>query len=569
MADSVSLHLIDLAVFALYMVVAVGLGLWVARKGKDTAQSYFLGNKTIPWFVVGSSMVAADISSEQFISNVSGAYKYGIVLAAGDWNAWIIYSLLLFIFLPYYVRTGIYTMPEFLERRYNAACRYIFAVVSIFGFVAAINAGALYSGGLMLDSFFGDDLARVMPKFVLFGQPISPVIWYIVFFAVTTGIYTIYGGLRSAAWTDFLQIIILLFAGFLVPVLALRHVGNWSAFISEHPEHFQVFKPPTHKPFPFTGVFTGFLSVGIWYSCTSQHMVQRVLSAKDEWNARIGVVCAGFLHTIMPFFFIIPGIIALKMFPNLPHPDRAYLALVKELIPTGLKGLLLAGMAAALMSHVSAVLNSASTIITIDLYKKLMNREVTEHQQVRFGRWSGAVVLLVSIGFAIYFTTSETTLFEKIQTVFFFIAPPFAVVFTLGVLWRRANGIAASMTIILGFVFTGALKFFELLGPEDPQRPLSWHPSWLNYNTFNHRAIVAWLFCMAVMITTSLLTAPPPEEKTEGIIWNKSYLSLPPGEQQKYRGLKDWRMWWALFVGIILSIYGFFLWYRFQHPWKL
>src|SRR5205085_1178478 len=154
---SVSLHLIDLAVFALYMVVSVALGLWVARKGKQTTQSYFLGNKTIPWFVVGCSMVAADISSEQFISNVSGAYKFGIVLAAGDWNVWIIYSLLIFIFLPYYVRTGIYTMPEFLERRYNAACRYIFAIASIIGFIVAINAGALYSGGLMLDSFFGED----------------------------------------------------------------------------------------------------------------------------------------------------------------------------------------------------------------------------------------------------------------------------------------------------------------------------------------------------------------------------------------------------------------------------
>src|SRR5258708_28000367 len=207
---SVSLHLMALAVFALYMVVSVGLGLWVARKGKQTAQSYFLGNKTIPWFVVGCSMVAADISSEQFISNVSGAYKFGIVLAAGDWNAWIIYSLLLFIFLPYYVRTGIYTMPEFLERRYNAACRYIFAVVSIFGFVAAINAGALYSGGLMLDSFFGDDLARVMPKLVLFSQPISPVFWYIIFFDLTTDIYQISGGLSSAQGHTFLQILFLL-----------------------------------------------------------------------------------------------------------------------------------------------------------------------------------------------------------------------------------------------------------------------------------------------------------------------------------------------------------------------
>src|SRR6266446_4320272 len=451
MNHHVTLNLIDLGVFALYMAATIALGFWVARKGRDTAQGYFLGNKTIPWFVIGASMVAADISSEQFISNVGGAYKHGIVLAAGDWNAWIIYSLLILIFLPFYIRSGVYTMPEFLERRYNSTCRYIFAIASIVGFVAAINAGALYSGGIMLDSFFGEDLARVMPKIILFGNPVSPVVWYIVFFSATTGVYTIYGGLKSAAWTDFMQIIVLLFAGFLVPVLALRHVGDLSAFIHADPERFQMFKPPTHKIFPFTGVFTGFLSVGIWYSCTSQHMVQRVLSAKNEWHARVGVVCAGFLHVIMPFFFIVPGILAFKMFPNLPHPDQAYLILVKELIPTGLKGLLLAGMAAALMSHVSAVLNSASTIITIDLYKKLMKREVTEAQQVRFGRWSGAVVLLASIWIAIYFTTTTTTLFEKIQTVFFFIAPPFAVIFTLGVLWKRANGTAAVVTIAAGF----------------------------------------------------------------------------------------------------------------------
>ena len=552
-----SLHFLDLAVFVLYMIATITLGFWVARKGKNTAQGYFLGNKTIPWFVIGSSMVAADISSEQFISNTSAAYKFGIVPAAGDWNAWIIYSLLILIFLPYYIRTGIYTMPEFLERRYNTACRYIFAVASVIGFIAAINAGALYSGGIMLDSFFGDDLSKFMPKLSLFGAPISPVIWYIVFFAVTTGVYTIYGGLKSAAWTDFMQIIVLLVAGFLVPVLALRHAGDLSAFIHENPERFQMFKPPTHKVFPFTGVFTGFLSVGIWYSCTSQHIVQRVLAAKDEWNARVGVVCAGFLHIIMPFFFIVPGVIAFKLYPNLANSDEAYLILVKQLIPTGLKGLLLAGMAAALMSHVSAVLNSASTIITIDLYKKLTEREVTEEQQVRFGRWSGAIVLLASIWIAIYFTNTTTTLFEKIQTVFFFIAPPFAVIFTLGVLWRRATTTAAIATIVAGFAFSSALSFYK---PHD--RPLLG-----DYNTFNHRALVAWIFCMTVMIITSLLTDPPPREKTDGIIWNKSFLTLPPDEQQKYRGLKDWRVWWGIFVGIVLCIYAFFIWYRIRNPW--
>src|SRR5437762_3439402 len=396
-AGHATLNAVDLAVFGIYMLATIALGFWVARRGKETAQGYFLGNKTIPWFVIGSSMVAADISSEQFISNVGGAYKHGIVLAAGDWNAWIIYTLLILVFLPYYVRTGVSTMPEFLERRYNSACRYIFAIASVAGFVAAINAGALYSGGIMLDSFFGADLARVLPKISLFGSEVSPVVLYIIFFAATTGLYTIYGGLKSAAWTDFMQIIILLFAGFLVPVLALRHAGGLGAFIQQDPERFQMFKPPSHPVFPVTGVFTGFLSVGIWYSCTSQHIVQRVLSAKDEWHARVGVVCAGFLHIIMPFFFIVPGVLAFKMFPNLAHPDQAYLLLVKELIPTGLKGLLLAGMAAALMSHVSAVLNSSSTIITIDLYKKLMKREVTEHQQVYFGRWSGVAVLAAKI----------------------------------------------------------------------------------------------------------------------------------------------------------------------------
>src|SRR6478735_6312488 len=264
MNGHVSLHFVDILIFAVYMIGIVAIGFWVARKGKNTAQGYFLGNKTIPWFVIGTSMVAADISSEQFISNVGGAYKHGIVLAAGDWNAWIIYSLLILVFLPYYVRTGIYTMPEFLERRYNPACRYIFAVASIVGFVAAINAGALYSGGIMLDSFFRDGLAQHLPDLSRWFPHVQrmPAIIYIIFFAVTTGLYTIYGGLKSAAWTDLLQMVILLVAGFLVPVLALKHINGLPQFITDNNEHFQVFKPVTHHPFPVTGVFTGFLSVG-------------------------------------------------------------------------------------------------------------------------------------------------------------------------------------------------------------------------------------------------------------------------------------------------------------------
>jgi SSS family solute:Na+ symporter len=535
-----NLHPIDFVVFAGYILLTVALGFWVARRGKQTSRSYFLGDNRIPWYVVGASMVATDISSEHFIANVGGAYQHGIVLAAGSWNSWIIYSLLIWVFLPYYVRTGIFTMPEFLERRYNACCRYIFAVFLIIGYVVAIIGGSLYAGGLAMESIFGLNLR-----------------YGIVFFALATGAYTIYGGLTSASWTDFVQMIVLLVAGFVVPVLALTHAGNLMPLVREFPEKFQVFHPPTHKPFPFTGVFTGFLTVGIWYSCASQHMVQRVLSAKDEWHARMGVVTAGFLHIITPFFFIVPGIVAFKLFPNLDRPDQAYLHLVKTLVPTGLKGLILAGLAAALMSTLSTVLNSTSTLLTMDIYKKLLNPGVTEEQQVQFGRWIGAIALAVSVFVAFGYATSKVPLFVKVQNVFFYIAPPFAVVFTLGILWRRANGTAALATIVLGFIFTWLLDtwLFPTISFLQP------------YNTYLHRALLAWVFCMAVMILVSTLTAAPPAEKTNGIIWTPSYAALPAELQARYCGWKDFRIWWLLFVSIVLSIYGFFIWYRIQHPW--
>jgi solute:Na+ symporter, SSS family len=539
MNSTIPLGTIDLAVFAVYMVVTVALGFLVAGRHRQTAKGYFLGDRRLPWYVVATSMIAADISSDDLIANAGGAYQYGIVLGAGSWNAWIIYSLLIWIFLPYYVRSGIYTMPQFLERRYNAACRYIFAVALIVGYVAAILGGTLYAGGLALQSMLQMDLA-----------------WAIIFFGVTTGAYTIYGGLTSAAWTDFMQVALLLTAGILIPVLGLARVGGLDALMHEFPDKFQVFLPPTHERFPVTGVFTGFLTVGIWYSCTSQHMVQRVLGAKDEWHARMGVVGAGYLRIVTPLFFVLPGIIAFKLVPNLPRQDLAYLELVKELIPTGLRGLILAGMAAALMSNVSSVLNSASTLATMDLYGKLVRPKASEKELVRFGRFSGAAILLVSMLIGYYYSRQGESLYVQLQRVFFFLAPPFAVIFTVGLLWRRATATAALWTIGLGFAFTAFLVFYAFP-----------YVNWLRpYRTYQHPALVAWVFCMIVMIVVSLLTRPPPADKIDGIIWTPRYARLPPELRERYSGLADYRLWWLGFVLIILAIYGFFLWWRFQHP---
>lgn len=539
MKDAIQLGPIDLTIFAIYMIVAVALGFLVSRRGRTSSKAYFLGGKTLPWYVVATSMVAADVSAEHFIANAGVAYMYGVVPATGSWNTWIIYSLFIWIFLPYYVRTGLYTVPQFLERRYNAACRYIFSGSLIAGYIGAIISGSLFAGGVALQDMLN-----------------LPVVYGIIFFGVVTGAYTIYGGLKSAAWTDFMQIIVLGVGGVLVPILGLIKVGGFSHLIHEYPDKFQVFLPVTHERFPVTGVFTGFLTVGLWYSCTSQHIVQRVLAAKDEYNARMGVVGAGFLHIVTPFFFTVPGIIAFALYPNLPVRDAAYLTLVRTLIPTGLRGLILAAMAAALMSNLSSVLNSASTLVTIDFYKKFFRPDASEKQQVRFGQLSGTLILVVGIVIALYYSTQKDPLFVQVQRVFFFIAPPFAVIFSLGLLWKRANATGAIATVALGFPFSAfltlyAFPHFEFLRP---------------YNTYQHPALVSWFFCMTVMIVASLATSPPPKEKTEGIIWSAHYAALPADQRARYSGWKDWRLWWLLFIGIVLAIYGFFLWFRFQYP---
>ncbi len=535
----VALNHYELAIFAAYLLLTVAVGFLVSRGGRNTPKDYFMGDKRLPWYVVGTSMVATAISSDHFIAQVGAGYTNGIVIAAFGWNAWIVYTLLIWIFLPYYMRTGLYTMPEFLERRYNSAARYLFAIFCVLGYIFSLIAGPLYAGGLALQSMFGMNLVLA-----------------IVLLGVLTAAYTIYGGLKSAAWTDFMQMGVLLIGGIWVPLIGLSKVGGFMRLFHDLPQKFQVFHSPTHSLFPWTGVFTSFLSVGIWYNCTSQHIVQRCLAAKDEWNARMGVVSAGFLHIFLPALFVLPGIIAYKLMPHLPRPDQSYILMVESLVPQGLRGLILAAIAAALMSHLSSMINSTSTILTMDLYKRVVNPAASERRLVSFGRWSGAVVMALGILIALYFSTTQRSLFVLIQEGFAYIAPPFAVVFTTGLLWKRANGKAALATILLGFPFTIFLQFYlfthvAILGP---------------YANYLHRAFISWIFCMIVMISVSLLTPPPARRNTEGIIWSPAYAALPKLERLKYRGIRDLRLWWLIFIGIVLSIYGFFLWFRFQHP---
>ncbi len=237
--------------------------------------------------------------------------------------------------------------------------------------------------------------------------------------------------------------------------------------------------------------------------------------------------------------------------------------LVKTLIPTGLKGLVLAGMAAALMSTVSTVLNSTSALLTIDLYKRLVRPQASDREQVLFGMASGVVALVASVFIAFLFIESPESLFRLVQRILFFIAPPFSVVFLLGLLWRRANAVAAVATIVSGFLFLWLLQKGISFRSEIYLPPLWDAIPWITpyKQAYQHSALLTWVFCMIVMCATSLVTPPPPQEQVDRIIWNRSYLSLPPAERSRYDGWRDFRIWWLLFIVSVLAIYGFFLWF--------
>ncbi|MEO7651909.1 MAG: sodium/solute symporter, partial [Bryobacteraceae bacterium] len=430
---------LDLTLFVAYLIFNICLGIWVARRCTGGARDYFLAGDQLPWYAIGASIIAANISTEHFIGMVGTAYVTGFMLAHWEWGNIFTFSVLIWIFLPYYMRGGIYTMPEFLERRYNRTCRYLFAVCSLVLWIVAQMAVVMLAGAKALDGMFGID-AYVT----------------IIGLAVLAGSYTIYGGLISVAWTDLLQFVVVMIGGIIVAVVGLQRVGGPFALMHEFPDQFKLFYPATDKEFPWLGVYTGAFSIGIWYNCTNQFIVQRCLGARSEWDSRMGVIFAGFVQAFLPLLVVMPGIVAFKLFPGLPDPDQAYPKLVKELIPLGLGGIVMAGLASALMSHLSSVLNSSSTVFTMDLYKPLLGKgkEMSDDHLVRVGRISAFVILVIATLLALWFTRGKHSVFILLQDVGAWVAAPISVLFLLGVLWRRATTAAAVTVLLFGFPYT-------------------------------------------------------------------------------------------------------------------
>lgn len=533
------LHRLDMVLFIVYLALNIALGLWVARRKTGGTRGYFLAGDRLPWYAIGGSIIAANISTEHFIGMIGVAYAVGFVVAQWEWGNWFTFSALIWIFLPYYIRGGLYTMPEFLERRYNATCRYVFAVCSLVLWIVAQMAVVMLAGGKALKGMFGLD------------ETIT-----ILGLALLAGSYTIYGGLISVAWTDFLQFVVMMVGGLVVTVVGLHQVGGLSELMMAAPEKFKIIYPITDKDYPWFGVWTLFLSIGIWYNCTNQFIVQRCLGARSEWDARMGVVFAGFMKILLPLLVVVPGIVAFRLYPGLSDKDQAFPTLVRELVPVGLSGVVMAGLASGMLSHISSVLNSCSTVFTMDLYRPFFGRDKSEPHMVRVGRLSAFVILAVATGLALWFTRQKLGVFDLIQNVGAWVAAPIAAVFLLGVLWRGTTAWAATFVLFFAFPFTAFVEYYLF-------KQVSWlqpFDHWLN------RTFLVWASSMLLLVVLSWFTPAPSPDKIQGIIWSWDMAKLPEAERARHRGLRSLLLWWCLFIGVMAALYAYVIWFQFWGP---
>ena len=326
----------DFVIFIAFLVIVLAVGLVAARRRGGTKRDYYLAGDKLTWWMIGASMVAANVSSHHFVGVMGVAYHRGFVAMAIEWPSIVItFNALLFIFLPFYLRNGFYTVPEYLQRRYGGGARTVYSILVLVSYVFIEISAVLYMGAIAVQS--------------LLNVPA----WYtVIALAMLIGVYTIAGGLRSVVWTEILQLSVLLVGGLVLSIATIRAMGGWSAVMATSKD-WHLIMPYTDPDFPWTMFIGATLSIGVFYGATNQFMVQRVLAAKNEWHARMGVVFADYLKFLLPMIIIVPGLAARLLYPHLEKPDMVFPTLVQGLLPTGLVGLVLAALIAAVMSHVS------------------------------------------------------------------------------------------------------------------------------------------------------------------------------------------------------------------------
>ena len=495
---------LDWIVIALYFIVLIAIAIWVISKKQKDSEDYFLAGRNVGWFIVGASIFASNIGSEHLVGLAGAGAESGMPLAHYELHAWIV-LLLGWVFLPFYARSGVFTMPEFLEKRYNEKARWFLSIISLIGYILTKVSVSIYAGGIVFQALLDIDFWT--------GAVITLLI---------TGIYTVVGGMRAVVYTEALQSVILIMGAFAVTLIGLNHeaIGGWSGLREiVGNEHFNMWKPMDHPQYPWTGMVFGGAIVGIWYWCTDQYIVQRVLTAKNLTEGRRGAIWGGFLKILPVFLFLVPGMVAFALSKQgvlqYESPNEVLPVMVKTLLPDGIRGLVAAGLLAALMSSLASVFNSCSTLFTMDIYKKY-RPEAPEKELVSTGRIATAIIVVLGFAWIPVMKNAPGTLYDYLQSVQSYIAPPITVIFLLGIFHKRMNATGALATLYVGLfiglfrltldtmvTFTGQ-EFTGILGS-------------IAAIPFSHFCIVIFVICVGVLITVSLMTEKPSEAQLSGL----------------------------------------------------
>jgi len=608
-AESFTLAGWDYAAFGAFFVGLSIVGYLAGRKERAGADQYFLAGHRLPWYVVGGSFIASIISTEHFIGMLGVAVVNGVCVSMSEWNNVLAFTILIWVFIPFLLASGVFTTPEFLQRRFSPFLRQFFAVITILGNVLAFLAAVLYGGALAIQKLFEAELTRLtdrLPESVLppGSDPAELQLWFsIVVLGIVAGMWAIYGGLSSVAWTDLFTVCVMVGGGITVTLLGLDAragqrgalwdgvetviernqaiEGPWREAVAvnapnlagtETYNRLSVIQPASHPTHPWPAMLLGVFSIGIWYNVLNQFMIQRVLGARDGYHARMGIVFAGFLKVLMPAIVVLPGLVVFAMHPEIlmirpwadvkPTADQSYVHLIQTLVPVGLRGLFLAALFGAIQSTVNSVLNSTATVFTLDVYRQWIYRAASDKHLVRVGIISSVVVLAISIAIGGFLGRFGESLFIYIQTLYAFLAPPFAASFLLGILWKRINAPGAIASVLFGYAFGAAVKayvYFDAAWADAiPAIPL--HPAWLE--PYGNQAAMTWVACMIVCVVVSLGTAPPRSEQvTEQLTinWRKLNVFDNLGRHWYTSVVTWWLVFVALVVGLVVVFSGFII----------
>ncbi|MEZ5274798.1 MAG: sodium:solute symporter [Opitutaceae bacterium] len=553
------MQFIDWFFVAAYFILLITIVWWSSRKVK-TSTDYFLAGREISWFVVGCSLLASNIGSEHIVGLAGNGASSGMAMAHWELHAWIM-LMLGWVFVPFYYRSGVFTMPEFLEQRFSSATRWVLSIVSLVAYVFTKVSVTVYAGAIVFRTLLPDT----------FGSPENAFWVGALTTVILTGIYTVFGGLRAVVYTEVAQTGLLLFGSVFITIFGLAQLGGWGelqTIASENARSFALWRPLSDPDFPWLGVMIASPIIGIWYWCTDQYIVQRTLAAKSLRDARRGAIFGGFLKVLPVFIFLIPGMIGYALHQkgiiHIPSKldgdldgDMVFPTMVASLLPAGLRGIVVAGLMSALMSSLASLFNSCATLFTVDIYEKLRPGKSEAHL-VTVGRFAtGVVVIFGILWIPIMPMVSQGGLYQYLQSVQGYLAPPITAVFLLGLFFKRINARGALTGLLVGFVL-GMIKLVvqALVGGGAIAGPAFF--VWLGEFNFLYASGLLFAVSVIIIVVASLTAPQQSDEEISGL----TYTAITPEQRAENRA--SWGMPEVVgSFGVLALVIGIYLYFSF------